>query len=111
MRRPRRGPTAGVRAHIPWQGRGGDQEPPIFQGIDEVDRRHEQAGGANLEDLASSQDGQPAGETGPLRLEMPTAGGATPATGRSTSESALINWMNASASGSESRDGPERWIV
>src|SRR3989337_4013115 len=76
MRRPRRGPTAGVRAHIPWQGRGGDQEPPIFQGIDEVDRRHEQAGGANLEDLVSSQDGQPAGEAGPLRLEMPAAGGA-----------------------------------
>src|SRR3990170_3356720 len=42
MHRLRRGPTAGVRAHIPWQGRGGDQEPPIFQGIDEVDRRHEQ---------------------------------------------------------------------
>src|SRR3990172_560982 len=79
MRRPRRGPTAGVRAHIPWQGRGGDQEPPIFQGIDQVDRRHEQAGGANLEDLASSQDGQPAGETGRLRLEMPAAGGAAAA--------------------------------
>src|SRR3989304_2100667 len=60
MHRLRRGPTAGVRAHIPWQGRGGDQEPPIFQGIDEVDRRHEQAGGANPEGLVSPPAGRPA---------------------------------------------------